>query len=273
MRSLPRRFALGFVVTLLAACGPGATGPTTGPTPGATQAVATVLPTAAPTVAAVITNPPPTPIPGCLPQCWTGRLTRPGALSGVYTTKNFFGGQLTVTVPDGWVSNEDSTGEFSLGRPNDDFAAMEFWIDLFAVSNATGAEDKTVARTGDAIAAWFVKKPIIHVIKQQATTIAGLPAVSIEYRRNDKAATEDPGCPAAIQPCSAVFSYPEWDGVFGEGGPFHSRLIIANAMWGGQRHTIYVMFWAADPQYGELIGLVDGVIASMQLPKGVGPAS
>jgi hypothetical protein len=269
-----RIVAIAVLCALVAACGGTAATSAPSSAAAATQAVVvTVAPTAAPTAAAVLTNPPPTLIPGCLPQCWQGRLTRPGALSGVYTTKNFFGGHLTVTAPDGWASREDSTGEFALGRPNDESASMEFWIDLFAAKNTQGAKDDSVDMTADAMVAWFLKKPIIHVIEQHDTTLVGLPATSIEYRRNAKAATEDPGCPSEIQPCSVAFSYPEWDGAFGEGGPFHSRLIVADAMWGGQRHAIYVMFWADETSYPELIDKVDAVIASMKLPGGVGPAS
>jgi hypothetical protein len=255
---------LAVLATTLGGCGGSVA--TSGAAP---TLLATTAPTAAPSVAAVLTNPPPTLIPGCLPQCWQGRLTRPGAISGVYTTKYFFGGQLTLTVPDGWVSAEDSTGEFAIGRPNDETARLDFWIDVFAAKNMGGAKDDTVAQTGDAIAAWFIDKPIIDVIKQAPTTLGDIAAQSIEYERNDKAATEDPDCPSALQPCSVAFSYPEWDGVFAEGEHFHSRLIYANASWGGQLHTIYAEFWAADPSYGELIDTVDAVLASLQLPEGV----
>src|SRR6185369_14105961 len=109
---------LAVLATTLGGCGGSVATSGAAPTLLATTAP-TTAPTAAPSVAAVLTNPPPTLIPGCLPQCWQGRLTRPGAISGVYTTKYFFGGQLTLTVPDGWVSAEDSTGEFAIGRPND----------------------------------------------------------------------------------------------------------------------------------------------------------
>ena len=258
------------IAILLAGCGGGAA-PTTLP---ATQAaLATAAPTVAPTAAPVRTIPPPTPIPGCLPQCWTGRLTRPGAISGTYTTRYFFGGQLTVTAPDGWASREDSTGEFALGRPNDDTASMEFWIDLFAAKDPIGQKDDSVAMDAQSMVDWFVSKKIIKVIERTPTTLAGLPAERIEYRRNAKAATEDPDCPSEIEPCSVSFSYPEWDGAFGEGGPFHSQLIVADAMWGGQRHTIYVEFWADETSYPALIDQVETVIASIRLPAGVGAAS
>jgi hypothetical protein len=272
---LMRRIPVFLVVAgLVTACGGGAATPSLAPSVAPTQAaVATVLPTSAPTVAAVLTNPPPTPIPGCLPQCWQGRLTRPGAISGSYTTKNFFGGHLTVSVPDGWASREDSTGEFAVGRPNDESASIEFWIDVFAAKTPAGAKDETVAMDAPSMVDWFTSKKILTVIDRSPTTLDGIPAERIEYRRNAKAATEDPGCPSEIQPCSVAFSYPEWDGAFGEGGPFHSQLIVADAMWGGQRHAIYVMFWGDETSYPELIDQVNAVIASIHLPEGVGPAS
>jgi hypothetical protein len=200
-----------------------------------------------------------------------GNLIRPNALSGDYTTRNFFGGQLTVTVPDGWWGYEDSTGELSIGLPHDDFARMEFWIDVYASSDPAGTRDESVERTGDAVTTWFLKKPIVELVKREPASLGGLPAEAFEYRRNEKAATEDPNCPTEIQPCSFAFGYPEWDSAFGEGGPFHSRLLMANATWGGVKHSIYVMFWATDPNYGEMIGDVQKVIDSIQLPAGVAP--
>jgi hypothetical protein len=45
--------------------------------------------------------------------------------------------------------------------------------------------------------------------------------------------------------------------------------VVVNAMWGGQPHTFYIEFWAADPDYGQLIDQVNAVIASIKLPDGV----
>jgi hypothetical protein len=259
-----RIVVLSMLVTMLAACGGIASSPAASPT-----GVATPPPTAAATLAAVLTNPPPTPIPGCLPTCWFGKLTRPGAISGPYTTKYFFGGRMTLDVPNQWWGYEDSTGELALGRPNDENARLEFWLDLEAAKDPSGVPDPSVERTGDALLAWFLDKEIIHLIERKSVVVGGLPFESIEYSRNDKAPTEDPGCPAEIQPCSVAFVYPEWDGVFGEGSHFHSKLLVANAMWGGERHSIYVSFAAIDPDYDDLIETVDAVIASVQWPAGV----
>ena len=88
-----RPVAIWFVALLVAACS-GQPGPTAAPTQAATASAASTTSPA--------TGPAPTAIPGCLPECVTGRLDRPGAISGEFTTRNFFGGQMTVTVPDGW---------------------------------------------------------------------------------------------------------------------------------------------------------------------------
>lgn len=264
-----RLVPLAMLAVVVAACG-GTALTTAAPSQ---VAIATAAPTPAATHA-TLTNPPASHIPGCLPQCWFGHLTRPGPLSGPYRTTNFFGGQMTLTVPDGWYGYEDSTGELAIGRPNDENARLEFWIDLQAAADPSGTPDASVERTGDAILAWFLAKKIVHVIKQEPTIVGGLPAVSVEYSRNDKAPTEDPGCPAAIQPCSVAFTYPEWNGgVFGEGSHFHSKLLVINASWGGVRHSIYVSFAAIDPDYGDLLETVDAAIASVNWPAGVGPAS
>ena len=102
--------------------------PAADPRSGSAVGAASVAPTAA-------TSPAMTPIPGRLPQCVTGELTVPGDLpAGDYTTQNFFGGQLTVTLPAGWSGFEDSTGELGLRSPTvggADGAALLFWIDIY----------------------------------------------------------------------------------------------------------------------------------------------
>lgn len=260
---LDRLAVFGLAALVAAGCGanPGSLAPSA-------AAVATAPLTSAPNQK-TFSDPPPTQIPSCLPQCWFGHLTRPGAISGDYTTAYFFGGQLRVTVPDGWWGYEDSTGELAIGLPNDESAGVDFWIDVYAASDITGTPDESVERTGDAVVAWFVDKPIIDVIERAPLTLDGIPAESIEYRRNDHAPNEAPGCPAEFRPCSVAFGYPEWDGASTEGGEFHSKLLVANASWGGEDHTIYVLFWAIGPSYEELVDDVDAIIASVRLPEGV----
>ena len=251
--------ALALVAVALAACGGE---PTDSPVPTETAVVSP----ATGTTAAVPTKSPATPIPGCLPQCWTGRLRTPGPLAGDYTTSYFFGGQFTVTVPEGWYGYEDSTGELAIGPEGSEDAGLEFWIDVYAASDPSGNRDASIEATADSITAWFVDKPIIDVIERGPTTFGGLPAESFEYQRKAGAANEDPDCPAEIQPCAAEFGYPEWDGAFSEGGAFHSRLVVLRASWGGQEHAVYAMFWVIGPAYAELIDEARAVVDGARLP-------
>jgi hypothetical protein len=241
--------------------------------PGTLAPSAVAIASTSPTAAATIgTNPPPSPIPGCLPKCWFGHSKTPGLLSGAYTTSYFFGGGLTVVAPDGWTGYEDSTGELAIGPTGIDDARVELWIDVYAAKDPAGTPDTAVERTADAIIPWFLDKPVIDVIQQAPATLGGLPATSIEYRRNAKGRNEDPECPAELRPCSVAFGYPEWDGAFGEGSRFHSRLVVMNAMWGGEPHSVYALFSATDALYDRYadaaIALVDGAV----LPAGVAAA-
>jgi hypothetical protein len=56
---------------------------------------------------------------------------------GDYTTSYFFGGQFTVTVPEGWYGYEDSTGELAIGPEGSDDARLGFWIDVSTDSAST----------------------------------------------------------------------------------------------------------------------------------------
>jgi hypothetical protein len=248
---------------MLVGCGGGASGST------APTAAATTLATAAPTVAAVRTNPPATPIPGCLPECVTGRLARPNAISGDYTTRNFFGGQLTVTVPDGWWGYEDSTSELSIGPAGSEVDRLEIWIDVYVAKDANGTPDESFERSAEAITAFVKAQQGIDILEDGPATLGGLPAEAIVYKRAADAINMDPNCPTEIQPCILEFGYPEWDGAFGEGGPFRSRLVIAKATWGGATHAVYAMFWADDSSYEADAAKAQAIVEGARLPAGV----
>lgn len=246
------------LASVLATCGGGSPG-----------SAAPTLPTAAPTLAAVRTSPPSTPIPGCLPQCVTGRLTRPNAISGDYTTRNFFGGQLTVTVPDGWWGYEDSTSELSIGPAGSEVDRLEIWIDVYAAKDPAGTRDESVERSAEGITAFVKAEQGIDILDQGPATLGGLPAEAFVYKRAANAINMDAGCPAEIQPCIVEFGYPEWDGAFSEGGPFHSRLVIAKATWGGASHAVYAMFWADDSSYDADAAKAQAIVEGARLPAGV----
>lgn len=241
-------------------------------TPSPATAVASPAPTAAPTNAPSAAA---TPIPGCLPQCVFGERTEPGDLAaGDYTTKNFFGGQLTVTLPEGWSSFEDSTGEFGLRSPvigDADGPALIFWIDIYPVIDPGSEPVPGVERTVDGVVAWLRANPNLEVLSEGPATIGDLTAVALDLGPAADATNVDPGCPAELQPCVGLFSYPEWgDGIFSEGGPFHLRLVAAEATWGGQTHAVYAMIDAADEAaFAAMAPGMMEIIEGARLPLGV----
>jgi hypothetical protein len=262
-----RVFALTLCAIAIAACAGGST-----TSPGLSGTTGTTLPTAAPPTAAARTQPPATPIPGCLPECVTGRLVRPNAISGDYTTRNFFGGLMTVTVPDGWWGYEDSTSELSIGPAGSEVDRLEIWIDVYVAKDPAGTRDESFERSAEAITAFVNAEQGIDILEHESATLGGMPGEAFVYRRAADAINQDPGCPAEIQPCIVEFGYPEWDGAFSEGGPFHSRLVIANATWGGQTHAVYAMFWADDSSFDTDAAKAQAVVEGARLPAGVEPA-
>lgn len=261
------RLVLAAVAWLVTACAAPGVAPTV--TPGAPVSQA---PTVAATTTPPRTAPPATPIPGCLPACVTGRLKRPGNLSaGPYTTAFFFGGQLTVTLGEGWASHEDSTGELALTPRDHEGAAVLFWIDIYPIVDPTSKPVPGVARTTDAVLAWTAANPNLKVLKREPTTLGGLRAEALDLGRAAGAADVDPGCPSEFRPCVGLFGYPEWGmEFFSEGGDFHLRLIAATATWGGQTHALYAMIDAMDEQTFQAVApAAIAIIEGAQLPLGV----
>ena len=220
----------------------------------------------------VATSPAMTPIPGCLPECVTGQLTEPGALAaGDYTTQYFFGGQLTVTLPSGWSSFEDSTGEFALRSPSGDRSALLFWIDIYAAVDPGSTPVPGVERTVEGVLGWLRENPNVEVLEERPATLGSLTAVALDLGPSPGAENVDPDCPVDLRPCVGLFSYPEWgDGFFSEGGPFRLRLIAAEATWGGQTHAVYALIDAADKDVFAAVGPdMMTIIEGARLPLGV----
>lgn len=242
------------------------------PTPSTAVAQASPSP-AAPAAGspAVAASPLVTPIPGCLPACVTGQITEPGALpAGDYTTQYFFGGHLTVTLPEGWSSFEDSSGELGLRSPDGE-GALLFWIDIYAAIDPGSDPVPGVERTVGGVLGWLRDNPNLEVLDEGPATLGGLTAVALDLGPAARAKNVDPGCPAELRPCVGLFSYPEWgEGYFSEGGPFHLRLIAAEATWGGQTHAVYAMIDAVDDEaFAAMAPDMMEVIEGAQLPLGV----
>jgi hypothetical protein len=210
-------------------------------------------------------------IPGCLPSCGPRGLIRPGDLpAGDYTTQHFFGGQFTVTVPDGWTSFEDSTGEFAL-RPLDvEGTALLFWLDVYPIVDGTTTPVPGIEPTADGVIGWIEENPNLEVIERREATLGGLRARALDLGRAADAVNVDPGCPAEVSPCVGLFGFPQWEGFFSEGGPFHLRLIMAQATWGGEEHVIYAMIDAAsEDAFAAMAPASVAIIEGARLPLGI----
>jgi len=227
-----------------------------------------------PTVAASASAAAVTPIPGCLPECVPGSLTRPGNLpAGDYTTQHFFGGQLTVTVPEGWMSFEDSTGEFALQPIASETRKLLFWIDIYPIIDPTPQPVPGVEPTANGMLEWLEANPNVDVSERSSGTIGGIPAEVVNLTRSDDATNVDPGCPDdGGRPCVGLFGFPQWEYFYSQGGPFLLRLFAADVTWGGQDHTVYALVEAGDAEELEAFASVaTPLIEGARLPAGVEP--
>lgn len=260
---------LAGIVLVVAGCSGGAATPTSpaSPGPSATHAAA------ASSSAAAAPSPVATLIPGCLPDCVQPNLTRPGNVpAGDYTTKYFFGGQVTVTVPEGWMSFEDSTGEFALRPVGHEDRAVLFWIDVYPIVDGTFEPIADYDGTAKAMVDWIAANPNIEVIESGTGRLGGLEAMRLEFGRGEDAVNVDPECPPEVRACVGLLSFPQWDGGFySQGGPFHQVLLAVDAQWGGETHGVYAMIEAAnDDVFAEFGPIATELIGSAQLPAGVG---
>jgi hypothetical protein len=255
---------LGLVI-LAAACSNGTSTGTPAVTQGQNASALSSVASASPAV---------TPIPGCLPGCESPGLTRPGELqAGDYTTRYFFGGHLTVTVPDAWTSEEDSTGEFKLiPAPNND-RRLIFWIDIYPIVDPGTTPLEGFDGRASSLMDWVAANPNLEVINQGTALIGGLEARSLELGRSAKAKNVDPGCPETLKPCVGLFGFPQWEGYYGVGGPFHIRIIGVDATWGGEPHAVYAVIDADNDQaYAGITPTAMKIVEGARLPQGVGPA-
>ena len=275
-----RIVGLAVASLLFAACSSGSSGgtslaPSASVAAPSTAATASTAPSASSAyVKPSIAAPSPTAIPGCLPGCVTPDLTRPGNLdAGDYTTQNWFGHEFTISVPAGWTSFEDSTGEFGL-QPigNPDIQKLLFWLDVYPIHDDGKATPIAgFDGTAKALVAWTEANPNVKVIKKSTGHIGGVDATTLELGRSPKAKNVDPGCPVEIQPCVGLYSFPQWaPDFYGVAGPFHVKLYAADAMWGRQKHAIYAVVDAAtDDIYADLAPIATKMIEEARLPLGV----
>jgi hypothetical protein len=225
--------------------------------------------------AAAVPTPAVTPIPGCLPGCERPNLTRPGVLpAGDYTTKYFFGGHLTVTVPDGWTSEEDSTGEFKILPVRNEDRRLVFSIDIYPIVDPGTTRIDGFDGTASSLMDWVAANPNLEVINRGTALMGGLKAQSLELRRSPEAKNVDPDCPDELKPCVGLFGFPQWDGYYGVGGPFHIRIIALDAVWGDKPHGVYAVIDAdTDKAYDGIAATSMKIVEGARLPEGVTPAN
>ena len=271
-----RIVGLAVASLLVAACsgsGGGSASASSGPSaPASPSESPSATVSVSPSAAAVRS---PAAIPGCLPACVTPNLTRPGDLdAGDYTTRYFFGGQLTVTVPAGWTSFEDSTGEFGLRPSASEAAKVLFWLDVYPIVDGTFKKAEDFDGTAAAMVAWIEHDPNVKVIKKSAGKVGDLDATVLEFGRSPKAKNVDEGCPAEIRPCVNLLSFPQWEPeVYGVAGPFHVRMLAADATWGGQSHGVYAVIDADDDHaFAGIEPAAAAMIEGARLPAGVDDA-
>jgi hypothetical protein len=240
---------------------------------GCTGTATTPVPAPAAETAPPSTTPDLTPIPGCLPECVPGSLSRPGPLpEGEYTTKHFFGGQLTVSVPKGWVGMEDSTGEFRLVTEGHEDRGVQFWIDVYPIVDGTFEPVQGFDGTAAGMVEWIEANPNVEVTDKGLGSLGGLQATTLEFGPSPGAINADPECPPQYQPCVGLLSFPQWGGnVYSQGGPFHLRLFAVDATWGGVRHGLYAIIEAPNGGvFRDLDPVATDLIGRARLPLGVG---
>jgi hypothetical protein len=255
-RASPGLAFVVLVAVLLSAC----TAPAVSSTPSASSPVAVTS-----------SGPAPTPIPGCLPACVVGALNRPGALeAGDYQTRHFFGGLFTVTVPSGYTGHEDSTGELAFQTSHNLSAILDFWLDVYPIVDPTGTAVAGVEMTADGVLSWIQDNPNVAVISREPAAIGALAGESLDIGRSPDAVNVDPECPSELAPCVGLVGFPQWEGIFGEGGPFHIRFVAADATWGGENHVVWAMIDApSEAAFAQVEPEFMCVIESAQVPPGV----
>jgi hypothetical protein len=189
--------------------------------------------------------------------------------AGDYQTQNFFGGLFTVTVPAGTIGHEDSTGELAF-QLSPDGPLLAFWLDVYPIVDPTRTPVDGVKRTADRVLSWIAANPNVKVLARAPAAIGPLAGEALDFGRAPNAINRDPDCPAPLQPCVGLVDFPQWDTFFGEGGPFHLRIVAADATWGGVKHVVYAFIDAPDDaSFAGVANEFQAIIQSAQMPPGV----
>lgn len=169
---------------------------------------------------------------------------------------------MTLSLPSGWSSPEDSTGEFSIS-PNNGRDDINFWEDVYPTEG--GKRVKGVPITASGLLTWLRTDPNLQTSDPVRGKIGDLPATLVDVRIAKGPKNEGPHCPAHA--CLLFLGFPQWDGSFGIAGKQVQRFYLADVRYGGVAHLFVAVIYPEDPSdFSHLASLGQPVIASVSVP-------
>ena len=214
-----------------------------------------------------------TKIPGCAPQCLPRNLIEPGNLpAGKYQTRYFFAGEMTLLFAKGWLSGEDSTGEFWASPKSNQKARVVFWEDVYAARSAIPGYPKRVGPprpTSASLLAWLQKNPNLTVSKPRSGKIGTIHARVVDIGVSDGAVNDDPACPAKA--CANFLLFPQWGEPYGLAGKSISRFYFSDVRYGGKKHLFVAVIEATGKaQLDAFLAPAKKLIATVRVPASQG---
>ena len=154
-----------------------------------------------------------------------------------------------VTVPAGWTSSENDSGEFNLHLPGHPGEGVDLWLNLVAVKSTGPGHGTTVlenvGRTPTALVHWLTTNPDFRILAPPVRTSFGNTAMTtLVVGVSSTARYGDPGCPGNPH-CADLFTNPVYWGnnSYGIGGKEVVRLFLGRSSPG----TIIVALDADNP--------------------------
>ena len=144
---------------------------------------------------------------------------------------------MTLSFAKGWLSGEDSTGEFWASPKSNQKARVVFWEDVYAAKPSIPGYWRRVGPlrpTSASLLTWLQKNPNLTVSKPRSGKIGTLHARVVDIGVSDGAVNDDPGCPAKA--CANFLLFPQWGEPYGIAGKSISRFYFSDVRYGGQRH-------------------------------------
>lgn len=253
----------GILVAIVVVGGCGSTSSTSIATIQTAAASSTAVSTPAPTPVSVAPSPSGTSVPIASPTC-------PDCTplsAGKHTTVAFLPG-MVLTMPDGWLLGEDSSGELKLNPADDLGLKLSFFTDPIAVTNDTNIV-AGVDGTPTALVAWLRSNPNLSVSKPTTTTIGqGVSATSVDLTVASGAKSGDPGCPPGLA-CVNLFLFRGSSYKFGYAISSDQglRFTFAQIGSGSAARTLFVLHEVVPPDsLTDFATRTKPIIASLRLP-------